>query len=319
MKKSAIFLGSLSLLLTAAGCASSGSSIRFGSAAVGGIYSAFANAYTQIASQENDELQFTVRSTAGSAANLRLLSDDYIQMAIAQADVTDEAWHGTGDFTGEELRGYSAVAALYTEACQIVVRADSEIDTPDDLLNKTISIGEEESGTERNAQQILQVYGLSDELTDCRNLNYTDAADAVASGKIDAMFCTAGAQTTVIEELTRQCDIRLLSIDEAHAEKLMASYDFYVDYTIPEDTYSGQTDAVSTVGVQSILLASDKLAEDTVETLTELLFVHKQDIQYALPLDLQLEEASSTKNVSIPFHPGAQKYYEKQGVNVSSE
>lgn len=121
MKKIVTLFLSLSLVF-AVGCGNvSATSIRFGSAAVGGMYSAFANAYTQIVSQDDESLQFSVRSTAGSAANIRLLSDGYIQMAIAQADLTDDAYHGTGDFNKKPLHGYSAVAALYTEACQIVV------------------------------------------------------------------------------------------------------------------------------------------------------------------------------------------------------
>ena len=227
MKKIVTLFLSLSLVF-AGGCGNASvTSIRFGSAAVGGMYSAFANAYTQIVSQDDENLQFSVRSTAGSAANIRLLSDGYIQMAIAQADLTDDAYHGTGDFDKKPLHGYSAVAALYTEACQIVVRADSDIHSVDDLLGKKVSIGEEESGTERNAKQIFEVYGLSDELVDCENLDYTQAAEALVSGKIDAMFCTAGVQTTVIEELTRQCGIRLLSIDETHIQKLMAGNEAY--------------------------------------------------------------------------------------------
>lgn len=98
MKKIIALFLSLSLVFTV-GCGStSTTSIRFGSAAVGGMYSAFANAYTQVVAQDDDSLQFSVRATAGSAANIRLLSDGYIQMAIAQADLTDDAYHGTGDF-----------------------------------------------------------------------------------------------------------------------------------------------------------------------------------------------------------------------------
>ena len=319
MKKIVTLFLSLSLVF-AVGCGNvSATSIRFGSAAVGGMYSAFANAYTQIVSQDDKSLQFSVRSTAGSAANIRLLSDGYIQMAIAQADLTDDAYHGTGDFDKKPLHGYSAVAALYTEACQIVVRADSDIHSVDDLLGKKVSIGEEESGTERNAKQIFEVYGLSDELGDCKNLDYTQAAEALASGKIDAMFCTAGVQTTVIEELTRQCGICLLSIDETHIRKLMAAYDFYMPYTIPVYTYSGQSEETTTVGVKSLLLVSDELSDKTVEHLTEQLFSHVQDIQYSLPLNLQMDETSATQNVTIPFHDGAAAYYEKQGITVNAE
>ena len=131
------------------------------------------------------------------------------------------------------------------------------------------------------------------------------------------MFCTAGVQTTVIEELTRQRGIRLLSLDETHIQKLMAAYDLYTPYTIPVYTYSGQSEEATTVGVQSLLLVSDELSDKTVETLTEQLFSRKQDIQYSLPLDLQLDETSATENVTIPFHDGAAAYYEKHGITVN--
>ena len=133
------------------------------------------------------------------------------------------------------------------------------------------------------------------------------------------MFCTAGVQTTVIEELTRQCGIRLLSIDETHIQKLMAAYDFYMPYTIPVYTYSGQSEETTTVGVKSLLLVSDELSDKTVENLTEQLFSHVQDIQYSLPLNLQMDETSATQNVTIPFHDGAAAYYEKHGITVNAE
>lgn len=318
MKKIALFFLSLALILPTAACGSGSSAIRFGAAGVGGMYSAFASSFAQVVSDDRDDLNISVRSTAGSAANLRLLSDGYIQLGIAQADLTDEAYHGTGDFKNNSLQGYSAVAALYTEDCQIVVRADSDIYSLDDLMRRKVSVGEEESGTERNAEQILQIYGL-DGLVECENYDYTDAADALSSGEIDAMFITAGVQTTVIEELTRSCDIRLLSIDDTHAEKLMEAYDFYVRDTIPANTYTGQTEDVSTLGVKSLLLASDDLSDKTVQALTELLFAHSQDIQYSLSLDLQMDETTATENVSIPFHSGAAAYYESQGVTVETE
>lgn len=86
-------------------------------------------------------------------------------------------------------------------ACQIVVRADSDIRSVEDLQGKTVSVGEEESGTEKNAEQILAAYGLSERLVTEVNLDYTDAVEQLKKKEIDAMFCTAGAYTTVIGEL----------------------------------------------------------------------------------------------------------------------
>ena len=100
------------------------------------------------------------------------------------------------------------------------------------------------------------------------NLDYAQAASQLQSGDIDALFCTAGVQTTVIDELSRQCDIRLLSIDKDCLDKLLQLNDCYSTYIIPADTYNGQTEEVTTLGVQAVLLASDKLSEKTVEQLT---------------------------------------------------
>ncbi len=303
-------------LIFSVGCGQSDKTIKFGAAQVGGVYLSFANAYSQFVADSDEDIELNVKATAGSAANLRLISDNYIQLAIAQADLTNDAYYGKNSFVNNKLQGYSAIANLYTEACQLIVKADSDIYTVDDLLHKTVSLGENESGTERNAKQILQIYGLSDDLYKYKNLNYTDAANALSDGSIDAMFCTSGVQTTVIEELAKTTDIRIISMDEEHIQKLMSAYSYYSEYTIPAGMYTGLEEDVTTIGVKCLLLANDSLDSKTVEKLTQLLFDNEQNIQYSLPLDFSLDTKSATENISIPFHKGAAAYYETQGITV---
>lgn len=212
------------MTLSLAGCGIGSDSVKLGAAGVGGGYYAFSNAFAQIASSENEDLDFEVKATAGSTANIRLLSDGYVDMAIAQADLVDAAYNGTGATDKKRYRGYSAVASLYTEACQIVVRSDSGIDSLDDLQGKKISVGEEESGTQRNAEQILKMTGLVESLVDTVNLDYVDAANELKSGQIDAFFCTAGIQTSVIEELSKECDVKLIGIDDKCRDRLKSVY-----------------------------------------------------------------------------------------------
>lgn len=316
--KRAVCATLVAALVFSAGCGGRvGSRIRFGAAGVGGGYYSFANAFTQMASQENDNYDFDVRATAGSTANLRLLSDGYIDMAVAQADLIDAAYSGTGAFDGKAYSGYEAVAGLYTEACQIVVRADSDIETLDDLQHKKVSIGEEESGTRINAEQILQMSGLAEPLVEFVNLDYVDAANELKSGEIDAFFCTAGIQTSVIEELSKDCGIRLIGIDEKVIDKLLSAYDFYTGYTIPKDTYDGQSQDVQTIGVEAVLLVSPELPDETVKELTRTLFEHSEDILYATPLKEMLSKEEAAAGIPIPLHDGAKSYYEEQGIAVN--
>ena len=171
------------MLLLLTGCSAGTKKLRFGAAGLGGVYHIFADTFANVLSTENNDFQIDVKTTAGSAANLRLLSEGYIQLAVAQADLLHDAWNGDGNFADRKIyQGYGAVAALYTEACQIVVREDSSIISMDDLLGKTVSIGEEESGTEQNAGKILAASGLTDQMLTEVNLNYTDAAEQLKDG-----------------------------------------------------------------------------------------------------------------------------------------
>ena len=164
--------------------------IRFGAAALGGNYHAFAQSLSSVLASEAD-IETEVRATAGSAANIRLLDEDYIRLGLAQSDVISNMYYATGNFTNQEPRtGYSAVAGLYTEACQVVVRAESGITSIRDLRGKTVSVGESESGTEQNAMEILAAYGLSGSMVTTVNKDYAAAAESLKAGEIDALFCT---------------------------------------------------------------------------------------------------------------------------------
>lgn len=303
------------LLLTGCSAAETVKRLRFGVAGEGGVYHNFGE---QFAALENETSNGTIelRTTAGSAANLRLLTGEYLQLAIAQADLAQDAYNQTGIFAEEEdICGFGAVAALYTEACQVIVRADSDIQSIEDLQGKTVSIGAEESGSEQNALQILSAYGLNDRLVDTINLNYTDAADQLKAGKIDAIVITVGIPSPVVTELAGECGIRLLNVDGTAAQRLLSSYNAYREVTIPAGTYPGQDADVQTVGVKAVLLASDSLPAKQVQQLTELLFSSREALEEQLGLALD-PETDAVEGVGIPFHAGAAAWYKQAGITV---
>ncbi len=56
-----------------------------------------------------------------------------------------DAYNGTGYFD-KEYKGYSAIAGLYTEAIQVAVPKDSDINSISDLYGKSVSLGEKRIG-----------------------------------------------------------------------------------------------------------------------------------------------------------------------------
>ncbi len=320
MRKKKLFclLLAAALALGGAGCAQQSGDIRFGTGGTGGTYYAYGSAASQVLG--SDEMKFDVKTTAGSSANLRLLSEDYVRLAFAQTDQITDAWNGTGSFEGKALTGYRAVASLYDEHCQIVASAASGIRSVEDLAGKRVSVGEEESGVIRNAEQILLAYGLTFEmLGGVEHLSFSDAAAAVAEGKLDAFFCTAGVPTSAVSNLARETEIVLVPQGAEELARLTGTYGSYTASEIPAGTYPGQTEPVPTAAVRAALLASDKLTDGQVYAITSGLFANASALQNATPSDTPLSLERALDGVTIPFHPGAARYYSENGVTVETE
>ena len=280
------------LLFVMAGCSGHSKNLKFGAADIGGVYYSFASTFTQLADKEIDGYTFETKTTAGSVANLRLISDGYIDLAIVQADLLSDAYNATGTFADKKYqKGYKAVASLYTECCQIVVRKDSGITGIDDLINKTVSVGASESGTEKNAEQILKMSGITDELINKVNMDYTEAAEK--------------------GQLSKECDIRLISLDDKCIDKMLSAYSLCEKHTIPAGTYNGQDSDVTTIGVKAVLIAKQSLSDDVIKNVTKTIYEHADDFKYATN--------TAADGVDIPFHSGAAAYYTERGINVLTE
>ena len=311
----AAVLAALCLALCA-GCSSRRSELRFGAGGTGGNYYAYANALGQLLEEQSDELRVDVKATAGSAANLRLLSENFLRLGIAQSDTLLDAANGDGAFAGQPLNGYSAVAGLFMEECQLVVAANSDIYSVGDLYGKRVSLGEEDSGVVRNAEEILLSGSLTPELVQASYLSFTDSAAALKNGELDAFFCTASAPTTAVAELARECDIRVLSLDEQTVEGLMRLYPCYTRCVIPAGTYQGQAEDVTTVGVKAILVADDELPAATVSKLLETLFDNADQMQYSTGANVRPDLEFATQDIPIAFHSGAEQFYAARNVDT---
>lgn len=306
-----IFLTALVFMF--AGCGNT-EELRLGAAAVGGMYHKAAGTYADMVQLEKTA-SMEVKDTAGSAANLRLLEEGYIDLGIVQADLIQEDQRSEKNAEGGT---YSAIAALYTEPCQIIVRADSDISSVDDLQGKILSLGESESGSEKNAEQILTFCGLTEELFTKVSLNYSEAAGKLASGEIDAMFCTVGVPADIVSELAQTCGIRLLPLDETCIQRVCEVSPSCYETVIPAGTYDGQEEDVRTIGTKAVLLASNRISDKMVQQLTEVLFVHAADLEDVTAMDSNYNAAEAVEGVPVPFHPGAAAYYASQGISVNS-
>lgn len=285
--------------------------INVGSGGTTGTYYGFCNVISTVL-KEKTGAQLTVQSSGASKANILDIDDGIVDMAIVQNDVMDYAYNGTSLFENDgEIKSFSTLGAVYAEVCQIVARADSGIKTVADLKGKKVSVGDSGSGVEFNAQQILGAYDITFEDIDKQNLSFQASADALKDGKIDAFFCTAGAPTVAITDLSTTTGIVLVEIDAEHLAKLQKDYGFYAAYTVPAGTYNGIDKDATTVAVKATFIVSNELSEETVYQLTKAIYENVENYSHDKAKEMNLEYAVSS--ISVPFHPGAEKYYKEVG------
>lgn len=306
----------MALSLVACGGGDSSAKLRFVTGGESGTYYAFGSVIAQHATNHAG-INVVGLVGNGSQANIEELQAGNADLAFCQSDVMAYAYEGTNIFDAK-VDCFSTVAALYTEQVQIVT-VDPSIKTVADLKGKNVSIGAAGSGVFFNAVDILGAYGLDVE----KDINptyqsFADSADALKDGKIDAAFIVAGAPTTAITDLATTKAVSLVSLDDEHIDKLLASSPYYTKCTIPADVYGLDADT-TTVGVGAVILARDDVSEDAIYALCADIFDNAADLvsSHAKYGELSLEYAASI--TSVPYHAGAVKYFAEHNMTVAGK
>lgn len=290
--------------------------LRFVTGGESGTYYAFGSVIAQHATN-NAGVDVVGLVGNGSQSNVMELLDGNAELAFCQSDVMAYAYEGTNLF--EEVGAidcFSTVAALYMEQVQIVT-LDPEIKTVADLAGKKVSIGAAGSGVYFNAIDILGVYGLTEADIVPTYQGFGDSANALKDGQIDAAFVVAGAPTTAITDLATTKDVHLVALDDEHVAKLLETSPYYAKNVISADTYTGLDGDVTTVAVGAVVLAANTVSEDAVYALCADIFDNAADLvtSHAKYGELSLEYGASI--ASVPYHPGAAKYFAEKGFTVA--
>ena len=290
--------------------------LRFVTGGESGTYYAFGSVIAQHATN-NAGVDVVGLVGNGSQSNVMELLDGNAELAFCQSDVMAYAYEGTNLF--EEVGAidcFSTVAALYMEQVQIVT-LDPEIKTVADLAGKKVSIGAAGSGVYFNANDIQGVYGLTEADIVPTYQGFGDSANALKDGQIDAAFVVAGAPTTAITDLATTKDVHLVALDDEHVAKLLETSPYYAKNVISADTYTGLDGDVTTVAVGAVVLAANTVSEDAVYALCADIFDNAADLvtSHAKYGELSLEYGASI--ASVPYHPGAAKYFAEKGFTVA--
>lgn len=284
--------------------------VVLGTGGTTGTYYAVGSAMSSVLNPLLSLTELNLTSTGASQANIEGITDGEYDLAIVQSDVVSYAHEGSNLFTAVEDSALW-VAGLYNETVQITARGG--ITDVAELRGKTVCVGDVNSGTEFNANQVLEAYDMSQADINVVHASFGEAAEMLKQGQIDAAFTVAGAPTTAITELaTSGMDFSMVSLTDEAVEYLTANYPFLVQENLAPGTYSGVDTETVCVAVQAVLVASEDMSEDAVYELTKAIFENLDALSVG-HAKFELVSVETAIENSVPLHPGAEKYYKEIG------
>jgi uncharacterized protein len=283
-----------------------------------GVYYPLAGAMSRIAYNARDlNIRATVEATGASVANAQLVGAGEADFALLQNDIAFYAYNGVAlaAFKGKPVKNMSGVFTIYPELVHIVATQASGVRSIKDLKGKRVVLGPPGSGTEQNALQTLEMYGIKEpDLARAERLDAAAAADQLKDGHADAAFFTTGLGSAVIVDLFGSGKVVMVPIDPVPGEALRKAYLFYTLEKIPPNTYRGQEREILTPAVMAMLAARRDLSEDLVYKFTRAIFEDLAQFHSAHAAARFLTLKTAQNGMPLPLHPGAERFYREKGM-----
>ncbi|MFP4275164.1 MAG: TAXI family TRAP transporter solute-binding subunit [Paracoccaceae bacterium] len=281
----------------------------------GGTYYPYGGGLAEVIGRHVEGASATAEVTGASVENMALIARMDSDLAIALADTVLASYEGTDQFEGRQVDA-RALASIYPNAVQIVTLADSGITSLADLKGKRVSVGAPGSGTEVNAETILNANGITYDDIDEQRLNFNETADALRDGDIDAGFWSVGPPTSSIMNLAATRDIALVPLTEEEVAAAQEAEPVFASYTLRADLYEGVDVDVPTIAVPNVLVVNAEMDEDLAYNITKAMFDNVDELIAVHPAANDTTVEFSLGATPIPMHPGALRYYEETGAEV---
>lgn len=279
-----------------------------------GVYYPMGVALSQIYGKALPSAKVTVQATKASAENLNLLQAGRGEIAFTLADSLSDAWKGDKEAGfNAPLTKLRAIAGIYSNYIQIVASGESGIKSMADLKGKRISVGAPKSGTELNARAIFKAAGLGyADFAKVEYLPFGESVELMKNRQLDVTLQSAGLGVSSIRDLATSIPIVVVPVPADIVAKVGdAAYQAAV---IPANTYDRQTSDVATVAIRNFLVSHTGVSDDDAYLMTKSLFENLPTMVAAHNAAKAIQRDTAMQGTTVPFHPGAEKYYREAGI-----
>jgi TRAP transporter TAXI family solute receptor len=290
-------------VLAAGGCmrGNPSGSVRLAAGERGGLYLAFAELLAERIRARYPDIGVEVIPTEGSVDNLARLRAGDVDMGLALADVAEQDRAIAADTAP------LAVARVYENYLQVIVRDSVDVQQLSDLQGRPVSIGAAGSGAAATSRVLFDTADLASQI---HALTYRlrDALSGLADGTVDALVWSGGVPTPAIAELDATLPLRMLDLGQQAVP--MAEGSGYPYLARPVPTVSYVPPGLRSIGVPNLLLCRQTLASDVVAAVVDVLATEAPRLVPPYVRGLQyLDPPAMIQTGRVPLHSGAVRAY----------
>lgn len=292
--------------------------ITIGTGGVTGVYYPTGGAICRLVNKDRKShgIRCSVESTGGSVYNTRTIRQGELDFGVVQSDVQAAALNGTGKFADDgAYKDLRALFSVHPEPMHVMARADSGINAVGDMKGKKVNIANPGSGTRVLAETLMKYTGLKpSDFALAAELKSSEQAAALCDGKLDASIWAAGLPNGSSQEATSTCNIKILALQGAAIDKLLADNPAYAAATIPGGMYPNNPNDIPSWGPKATFVTAANTPDDVVYAVVKGVFDNFDSFKKLHPAFSRLQETQMIKDgLSAPLHPGAVKYYKERG------
>jgi uncharacterized protein len=292
------------------------SDITIGTASQGGVYFVYGNGMAAFLAEELG-VNASGEVTGGPVQNATLVQTGEHEIGLVTMGPMFEAWNGESELApGLEHTDVRALFAMYETPFQGIALRGSGITSLGDLDGRRVSVGPAGGTPGTYWPRILEELGVN------ATVNYAGAADAAGQlqdGLIDAFLFAAGLPIAAFSQLAAEADVVTFSFtDEEHAQVLEA-FPEVSDFTIPAGTYPVQEEDENSIAMWNYAVVHQDMPESLAYEITKTVLENNERMMQIHAAAVATVIENWDNNSFLPFHPGAVRYYEEQGIEIPED
>jgi uncharacterized protein len=257
----------------------------------------------------------------GGVVNVSRIGKGENQIAFALTPYPEQGYKGEGKQFPTALKNVRLIASNLGRnvVVSIVVLKDSPIKSIHDLKGKRIVTGDRGWGTTELAEAFMAAAGMAPDKfkADGGTISYTSITDrskALQDRNVDAIFIPAQVPYPDLMAVQQSVGIRVIGFADDLVDKTLAAVPGITKSPIPKGLYAVVDRDLPSAGFLQQLIVDAGLSDELVYRITKLWWEKIKDIHEVAPGLDQANVKLAMESATIPFHPGALRYYKEVGV-----